>query len=413
MTNTAPRPRPEVAAIQRLRRRLAITVVVVLGVVLGLASIVIVLQQRSQLLSSVDDILDTRADDVEAIIAREVPHGFAGTNVEDHVAQLVSADGEVITSTPNIQGDGPIADGPPSGQAITNRRDLPIEDDHFRLLSRRLADGRVLHVAENIDDVDDSVRVLTISLLVGVPLIVGLLAALALALIEHTLRPVTIAAARQRQFVGDASHELRSPLARLRSRLEVDLAHPAGVQFDDTAREALAETVRMQGLVDDLLVLARSEDDHAVHDRRPVDLDDVVFGVVRGLADRPVEIDLSGVSGAAVSGDEAQLARLVHNLLDNATRYARHLVWVTLDETPNRVRLVVADDGPGIGPSQREAVFERFTQLDEARTPGRAGSGLGLAIAREIAGRHDGTLKASEAPGGGASLTFTMPPLAR
>ena len=178
-----------------------------------------------------------------------------------------------------------------------------------------------------------------------------------------------------------------------------------------TAASVLAETIGVQRLVDDLLLLARGDAGAATAVRRePVDLDDVVESVAGGLR-RAGErrIDTRGVHPAQVSADRGQLERLVGNLLDNAVRHARERVVVTLTPLPAGVELRVADDGPGIPADERERVFERFTRLDDARTAGSGGAGLGLAIARDIAERHGGALRLESAARRGAWFVLTLP----
>jgi signal transduction histidine kinase len=181
----------------------------------------------------------------------------------------------------------------------------------------------------------------------------------------------------------------------------VDRAHPAGADPAATHESVLRETVRLQRLVDDLLLLARGNADVAeLRSAGPVDLDDLV---ARQVAARRVqgspEFDVRGVAPAQVPGDAGQLERVVGNLLDNAVRHARRRVSVTLADDGDHAVLTVADDGPGIPAAAREAVFERFTRLDDARSADGGGAGLGLAIAREVVVRHGGSLTLGEGPG--------------
>jgi signal transduction histidine kinase len=172
----------------------------------------------------------------------------------------------------------------------------------------------------------------------------------------------------------------------------------------------LREAVDLQGLVDDLLLLARG-DAGALDVVRagPVDLDDVVEGLA--LARRPNSgrrIDTRAVVPVQVYGDRPQLERAVANLLDNAVRHARERVAVSIRERAGTAEPVVADDGPGIDPVHGERVFERFTRLDDARSAADGGAGLGLAIARDIADRHGGSLVLG-ADGPGARLVLRLP----
>jgi signal transduction histidine kinase len=219
------------------------------------------------------------------------------------------------------------------------------------------------------------------------------------------------AADQQRRFVADAAHELRSPLARVRAQLEVDRAHPSSADAAITRDAVLAEATRLQQLVDDLLLLARG-DAGALDLARagPVDLDDVTEqeAVARRAPGAP-RIHTRGVVPVQVPGDPGQLARAVGNLLDNAVRHARSEVTVTLSEADGVAVLTVADDGPGIPEQAREAVFERFTRLDDARSSGDGGAGLGLAIARDVAHRHGGRLVLDAHTAAGTRFVLTFP----
>lgn len=234
--------------------------------------------------------------------------------------------------------------------------------------------------------------------------------------LNEMLDRLELAAARQRTFVADAAHELRSPLAALRAATDVARAHPDAYRSAELAEELGAEVLRMQHLVDDLLLLARVGSVPQV--RTPFDLRaavDEALTVARGATPDPerVSVVVTGASGPAsapVPGDPAAVTRVVRNLLDNALRHAASEVRVTVG--PGEV--VVDDDGPGVPNQDRERVFERFVRLGAARERDSGGSGLGLAIAREVAREHGGDVTLSEAPGGGlrAVLRLGSPPAA-
>jgi signal transduction histidine kinase len=219
-------------------------------------------------------------------------------------------------------------------------------------------------------------------------------------------------AEQQRRFVADASHELRSPLTRMRAELEVDLAHPDTADPFATHRSALEEVIGLQHLTDDLLSLARARSGAGDGVAAEVDLDDLVVAATRRLraVDR-VDLDTTGVEAARVRGDPTQLGRVIANLLDNAVRHAASSVAVELRSRPDgTAELVVADDGPGIPVEQRERVFEPFTRLDEARSADHGGTGLGLAIARDLVISHGGTIAITDAPDGvGTRVVVTLP----
>lgn len=216
--------------------------------------------------------------------------------------------------------------------------------------------------------------------------------------------------ARQRRFVSDASHELRSPVASIRQHAEVALAHPDRTTIPDLADTVLAETLRVQHLVADLLLLARADEQTAALERTSVDLDDIVFDhAARLRATTSLRIDTTAVSAGRVAGDPAQLRRLVGNLADNAARHATARVAFTLVADDESVLLRVDDDGPGIPDADRDRVFERFVRLDDARDRDHGGAGLGLPIVASIAATHKATVTISRSPLGGARFEVRLP----
>ncbi|MFE4513582.1 sensor histidine kinase [Kitasatospora sp. NPDC056783] len=218
----------------------------------------------------------------------------------------------------------------------------------------------------------------------------------------------------QRRLVSDASHELRSPLAALRSSLEVPLAHPADVDWPEVVRGALTDTERLQLLTADLLLLAATDERDGPGAAEPVDLCDLVGEQVAerahtgggGPAFTAVALD-----PALVRGGEVRLGRLVRNLLDNADRHARTTVAVSVTVEDGHAVLTVTDDGPGIPPQDRERVFERFVRLDDARSRDAGGAGLGLALVRSIARGAGGTAAFTDPPppGPGARAVVRLP----
>jgi signal transduction histidine kinase len=241
----------------------------------------------------------------------------------------------------------------------------------------------------------------------------GALAAVVWWVVGRTLRPVEVANRRQQRFIADASHELRSPLARMRSELEVDLAHREGSDPWRTHRSVLDEIERLQRLVDDLLQFARTDAAGSPPAASVVDLDDLVLAEAERMrANGRLRVDISALSAAQLVGDPDGLARAIRNLADNAAQHARTTVAFSLAESDGHAVLAVTDDGPGIPPGEAERVFERFTRLDPARqTDG--GAGLGLAIAREIVTRHGGTITVDPERDAGARLVVTLPTSAR
>lgn len=215
---------------------------------------------------------------------------------------------------------------------------------------------------------------------------------------NETLTALEASVERQRRFVADASHELRSPIASLRTQLEVGAAHPELLDVPG----AVADTVRLQALAADLLLLARLDAGERPG-RTALDLGALVREEVsqRGGDRIPVTVSVPDSGEFEVAGSRGQLARVIGNLLDNAQRHARSAVTVSV-RTAERGDVVVAvtDDGAGVPPQERERIFERFVRLDDARTRDDGGAGLGLAIARDVAARHGGRLHGRRRTGG-------------
>nr|WP_203593979.1 HAMP domain-containing sensor histidine kinase [Streptomyces sp. SID9124] len=221
---------------------------------------------------------------------------------------------------------------------------------------------------------------------------------------NETLAALEESVGRQRRFVADASHELRSPIASLRTQLEVAAAHPELLDLPG----AVADTVRLQTLAADLLLLARLDAGERPGAAR-LDLGALVREEVSQRVGDRVPVTVSVRGGHEVAGSRGQLARVLGNLLDNAQRHAVRSVSVTVDRDAGGVRVAVTDDGAGVPEGERERVFERFVRLDEARARDEGGAGLGLAIARDVAVRHGGSLTVTGPPGGGARFELRLP----
>lgn len=210
----------------------------------------------------------------------------------------------------------------------------------------------------------------------------------------------------QRQFVSDASHELRSPVASIRAQLETALSYPDDVDWPAVAKVVLAEDARLEHLVGNLLAMARLEEGR-LGPRNEIDMDDLLMGQTHRMTG--VRIDVSGVSAGRVWGNPDELTSVIRNLLDNAARYAASVISVSVTERGPWVIMTIADDGPGIPPDLRETVFKRFARLQEGRERDMGGTGLGLALSRRIVEHHGGEIFVEEAPGGGAKFVVKLP----
>jgi signal transduction histidine kinase len=228
---------------------------------------------------------------------------------------------------------------------------------------------------------------------------------------NHMLDRLEDAFARQRSFVSDASHELRSPLTAIRGQIEVLAREPDPDAADVRRVEAvtLAELSRVERLVEELLALARL-DEGVGPSRREID---AATFLREAVAAAPGAARLGVVAAGRIELDPDMVGRVVRNLVENARRHAGSDGEVTVGSTAvdGRLRVDVDDDGPGIAPTERERVFDRFHRSDAARDRGSGGSGLGLAIARAIVEAHGGTIRAAQSPAGGARVSFELPGL--
>ena len=214
---------------------------------------------------------------------------------------------------------------------------------------------------------------------------------------------------RQRAFVSNASHELRTPIAAIRHRLEVALSAPDPAQLAGIANDVLVDNLRMQRLVEDLLWLASHDNEPGPSVTRLVDLDDLLLDEAQRCRPR-MQVDTMRVSAGQTRGNSDELRRVFTNLIDNAVRFARSHVAVTVATGDGTVVVHVDDDGPGVPLEDRGRIFERFERSDASRTRADGGAGLGLAIAHDIVVRHGGTIQARGSPIlGGARFTVALP----
>lgn len=200
-------------------------------------------------------------------------------------------------------------------------------------------------------------------------------------------------ATRQRRFIADASHELRSPLAAIRTTLEVGLAHPAQAPWPVIAARAAQQTQRLEDLVQHLLQLAKADERLLATKAEQVEIAALARAVCADMPPNPIKIHFDG-EHAWVHGNPDNLSRLLRNVIHNAARYADTTVHVAVRPENQQVLITISDDGPGIPEPDRERIFERFVRLDTSRDRTTGNSGLGLALAREIVTAHHGRIAA-------------------
>lgn len=219
----------------------------------------------------------------------------------------------------------------------------------------------------------------------------------------------------QQRFVADAAHQLRTPIAGLKTQAEMALRTSDPESLRSTLGNIVAAAARMGSLVGQLLALARAEPDaQRRSERKPLDLEQLARTVTADWIPRALEagVDLgfeSDEQPVRLQGDAVMLRELIGNLVDNALKYCPRgsVVTVGIVATPDGARLTVTDDGPGIPASERDRVFERFHRLADSSIPG---NGLGLAIVREIAVSHGGSATLEDGPAGrGTRVSVTLP----
>ncbi|TDE00098.1 ATP-binding protein [Jiangella asiatica] len=439
----------------RARLTLAATVMVAVGLAIGGVLLVVALDRA--LLDALDEAARRQGEDIAALVESDrLPDPLPSYGAA--VVQVVDEQGRVLASTP----------GGDRLTSIVDDADLAAirDGDAVRLDGARLGqpeplrvvgvetdppgDPHIVLVAVSLEEQRRSVQFAKIGVTAGGVVVTAALAVLSWLVVVRALRPVdrlragadeitgtgatrrlpvpagddelsrlavTLndmlsrldnAAERQRAFVADAAHELRSPIAALRTELEVALAHPDAVDPHDTAREALQEVARMGRLVDDLLVLAHLDNPRPQRREEDVDLHEIVAAIAEGVRDTRVPVTVSAGGAAVTHGHRDSLTRVVRNLIDNAVRHAASRVAVEVRRDGASVRVAVDDDGAGVPPADRERIFERFTRLDDARDRDAGGSGLGLAIVREIVRAHGGTIVVEDAAPG-ARFVVSLP----
>jgi signal transduction histidine kinase len=439
------------------RRVLTLAVAAVtVAIVMGIAAYAITLDRI--LYSAAQDAARLQADDLVATITsgqRTPDRAVQELPSQGSLVQLVDANHQVV-STSDPAGNDPLTGlSPAPGHILTDQvAGLPGEvGEPYAIVAQGVRDRTgtpyVVVVAAPLRVETKSVRAATLLLGVGALLLLLLLVALIGRIMGRALEPVerirsevdritqvrgrgqiTVppsgdeisklaqtmnqmlgrldqADATTRRFVSDASHELRSPLATIRAAIEVSSAHRVGP--DDERDELIrSEVLRMQRLVDDLLTLARADDGIPMTSEE-VDVDDIVDAEVRRLRATTNTRVRASIEAARVVGDRARLEQVVRNLVDNAARHTVGEITLSVSTQGSWVVLCVDNEGEPIPVDQRDAVFERFTRLQESRERDTGGSGLGLAICRTLVSAHGGQVVATQTPTGNCRFEGRLP----
>nr|WP_041781854.1 ATP-binding protein [Mycolicibacterium chubuense] len=410
------------------------------------------------LLSGVDDAASGRVRDIVAALrydtAAELDAPLVATDQRIVAVQVIDGSGTVVQRSQSAP-DAPMV--PPASIGTDLRVGLPdgAALDGDARISGLAVTGRTGHytvlVGAGSEAVESTVRTVIVLLAGAAPIVMAVAAAATYLLVHRSLRSVDAIRSRvsdisatdlheripvpsnhneisalavtmnemlarieagheaQRRFVGDASHELRSPVAAILSALDVASAHPELLDEKMAELTLRPEAHRMQSLVEDLLLLARADERGLMLRRREVDLDDLASAEVgRILRETSVPIDAELVPTRLI-GDASGLSRVLRNLLDNAVRHAFSSVELRVWPTSTHAVVMVGNDGTAIPEQDRERVFARFVRLDSDRSRRGGGTGLGLAIVAEVVGAHGGTAVITERSGGGTLVTVQLP----
>jgi signal transduction histidine kinase len=372
------------------------------------------------------------------------------------VIQVLNRDGQTISQSSNLAARAPLVarsqlrrattlhseavsiPGAPGGAVITL---IPIEPD-----------GLTVAVATSADEGHRARHVLTTGLLIGMPALLGVGGALIWIAVGRALRPVEdmrlraaaitatdlhlrvpqppgddniaklavtlnsmlarlqSSSEQQRQFIGDASHELRSPITSVLVALEVARNHAASDNDAELFDDLVHEQQRVVSLVEQLLLLARIDANSAVQQRDRVNVSELATALAHGYSNEALVIECQVAPRVAVLGDRELMSRIVRNLLANATRHTHGRVRLSVYVDTDQAFIEVADNGNGIEPEDRERVFDRFVRLDHSRDRVQGGTGLGLAIVHDAVVAHQGEVSIGRGLDGvGAAFVVRMP----
>jgi signal transduction histidine kinase len=487
-----------------VRSRTTAIATLVVGSALAVSSVALVAILRTQLISNA--VVNAKNEAVNIVSLVEsgslpkpipIPEG-------DIAAQVIDPSGKVVAYTPNLAGEPAQYQYPPTNvdpktqttERVVRQITVPAlqkaeQDNNYVLVATKVsvavpvvthvnstyagsvesknggrgsssANQTIVATTSNpgtydvfvwasLQAVDESVRSLIVILLVGFPLLLGVVLLATWVITKRAFDPIERiridvdeisgsnlsrrvyvpedddeigrlahtmnqmldrlqdATEERKRFVADASHELKSPLSSLRTSLEIALRHADRADWIATARGSLAESQRMQHIIEDLLLLAKADVGQLITKSDLVDIDElIVEEATRLRLLTPIRVELAAMSAGRVRGDGERLRSVVRNLLENAVRHAHSRVSVALFQERGKVIFEVLDDGDGIPLEERGAIFERFTRLDESRSRDLGGSGLGLAIVKSIVNAHGGTVHVVDVPNGASGARFRV-----
>ncbi|OBI85892.1 hypothetical protein A9X00_27085 [Mycobacterium sp. 1245805.9] len=405
---------------------------------------------RESLDAAITESLSTALANLRPIAADDDPLLAGGD--PDTAQQIVAAGGQVLTATSNLAGQPALSpsqlDAARRGQVIADRPRLGSMEGPVRVVAGPGPGGRVVVAAQSLADRDAAVADLRDELAVSFPILLLATAIGAYLLAGAALRPVERMRARaagisatdaharlpvppardeiqqlgttlnellqrlqdalerERQFVVDAGHELRTPLSLLTTELELALRRPrSNPELLAAVRSALHETTRLSRLARDLLTVADTG--------RFADAPSIDLGLrLHEIGDRyrhnlNGQFDIDCTAGQYIRADPNDVDRIIGNLIDNAGQHGAPPIAIRVQATADGVEIRITDHGPGFPADFLPHAFQRFTRADSARTTG--GTGLGLAIVESLTQRNHGTVSAANNDDGGAEITVTFP----
>ena len=450
-----------------IRVRVAAAFAVAMVVVLVLTGSILYLRLGEHLALAIDHQLQVRAQDLAVLV--EEPGASVGETGSvrffeqgESYSQLIDAGGRVLEASPSLEASGSLLTAAELRSALdapifTDRPSVPGLDEPSRILAtpvKHQGETLVLLVGQTREERAETLRSLRNELLVAGPLALVLATLSGYLLAGLALRPVDsmrrraasisaetpgerlpvprtgdeierlgqtlnemlgrleAALQREREFVADAGHELRTPLALLRTELELALRHGGSpAELRDAIRSSSEEVDRLAQLAEDLLLIARSEEGRLALRTETLDGAVLLESVARRFEWRAQEagrrLSAAEAPGLEVVGDRIRLEQALGNLVENALRYGAGDVRLSASTADGVVELHVTDDGAGFPQEFLERAFERFTRPDAARP--RGGTGLGLSIVRVIAEAHGGVARAANRENGGADVWMALP----
>ena len=442
-----------------VRAKSAVAAAVVVSVCFAIASGLLLLVLYRSLETTAQDAAAARADQIRVQLETDSPteldRSLLATDSQIGAVQIVDDTGAVLAASNGAPARPLVTTSMSDGQLIDLGRVEDSEGGFDYWVSGRataVVDGTVtILVGADREPVESVVSRVAVLLAVGAPVLLVVVVISIYRLVGAALRPVEnirgrVAAisstdlaervpvpvardeiahlantmnemlarletgqAAQQRFVSDASHELRSPLATITTALEIAAGRPDLIDKALIDESLLPEARRMNQLIEDLLLLARSDENAVELQRVDVDLDDLLLeeaGRLRRIASVQTVVH---IEPCRVVGDRAALGRAIRNLVDNAARHAASAVTLSCRPDGNHAVIDIRDDGPGIPPHERDRVFQRFVRLDTARARASGGAGLGLSIVEQIVRVHGGTVAIVDAPGGGTTFSVTLP----